>query len=76
MPIEAQAHQVWYIALYPEKLDPKHSIERYDEMLPNLRNNSRKDQKRMLNNLINNARSNPSMMDDEVTEKRDLILDW
>lgn len=76
MPIEAQAHQVWYIALYPEKLDPKHSIEQYDEMLPNLRNNSRKDQKRMLNNLINNARSNPSMMDDEVTEKRDLILDW
>ena len=57
MPIEAQAHQVWYIALYPEKLDPKHSIERYERTFPNLRSKPRADQKRMLNEAIVKARS-------------------
>jgi hypothetical protein len=52
LPIEAQAHQVWYIALYPEKLDPKHSVERYEKIFPNLRARSRPEQKRMLNEVI------------------------
>ena len=76
LPIEAQAHQVWYIALYPEKLDPKHSIDRYAQVFPNLRSKSRADQKQMLKDAIKRARSDPSMMDDDRTEKRDLVLSW
>ena len=57
MPIEAQAHHIWYIALYPEKLDPKHSKERYEQIFPDLRSKSRADQKQMLNEAINKARS-------------------
>jgi hypothetical protein len=41
LPIEAQAYQAWYLALYPEKLDPKHSIDRYEERMPRQRDNSR-----------------------------------
>jgi len=76
MPIEAQAHQVRYIALYPEKLDQKHSIDRYEKIFPDLRRRSRVDQKRMLNDAINKARTDPTMMDDEKTERRSLILNW
>lgn len=76
MPIEAQAHQVWYIALYPEKLDPKHSITKYDAIFPRIRQKSRAAQKSMLNKAINWARSNPQTMADLQTEKRPLILSW
>lgn len=76
LPIEAQAHQVWYIALYPEKLNPKHSIDRYEKTFPNLRRKSRAEQKRMLRDAIERARSDPSMMNDGRTEKRDLVLSW
>src|SRR5262249_48898249 len=67
LPIEAQAHQVWYIALYPEKLDPKHSIERYEATFPNLRGKPRDLQKRMLNDAIERARSDDGMMNDPRT---------
>jgi len=76
LPIEAQAHQVWYIALYPEKLDPKHSIERYEKIFPNLRARSRPEQKRMLNETIKSARSDASFMNDPQTDTRDLVIDW
>lgn len=48
MPIEAQAHQIWYLALYPEKLNPKHSKKLYEELFPKLRTKSRSAQKQML----------------------------
>lgn len=76
LPIEAQAHQVWYIALYPEKLDPRHSIDRYEQIFPNLRTESRIVQKRKLNDVIKSARLNSDMMNDQMTDKRPLILHW
>jgi len=76
MPIEAQAHQVWYIALYPEKLDPKHSIEKYEAIFPNLREKQRSEQKRMLNESIQRAPSDPAMMNDGQTDKKPLTLGW
>jgi hypothetical protein len=52
MPVEAQLHQAWYIALHPEKLDPKHASEPYQQWFPNLSAKSRSRQKRMLNQAI------------------------
>jgi len=41
MPIEAQVHQAWYLALYPEKLDPVFSKEQFESLFPNLKNLTR-----------------------------------
>lgn len=76
LPVEAQAQQLWYIALYPEKLDPKHSIKRYDELFPKLRTKSRAEQKRMLNVAIEAARADSSIMRDPKTDTRPLMIGW
>lgn len=76
LPIEAQVHQLWYIALYPEKLAPHHSIEPYEKMFPNLKTKPRDAQKRILNDVIATARANPEFMHDDLTDRRPLILGW
>ncbi len=76
LPIEAQAHQVWYIALYPEKLDPKHSLEPYEAIFPNLRTKPRVLQKRALIDAISKAKSDANLMDDPRTDKRPLVVGW
>ena len=62
MPIEAQLHQVWYIALHPIKLAPQHSAEPYQEVFPALRTKSRGGQKRMLNQAIESRRTDADLM--------------
>jgi hypothetical protein len=76
MPIEAQVHQIWYLALYPEKLDPAHSVEPIEAMFPDLRSQPRVQQKRMLMDRIKMARSDAQLMNDPKTEKRPLIIGW
>jgi hypothetical protein len=76
LPIEAQVHQIWYLALYPEKLDPKHSTGRYDTLFPNLRTLPRAKQKRRLRKVITRARSDKHVMRDPGTENRPLIIGW
>lgn len=76
MPVEAQVHQAWYIALHPEKLDPKHPKEPYEELFPNLRINSRTEQKRILNEAIKWVRTLNNVMADPGTDTRPLVLDW
>jgi hypothetical protein len=76
LPVEAQAHQVWYLALYPEKLDPKFSTDQYDKLFPNLRKLPRAKQKLRLRTAIRRARSDKSIMRDPRTEKRSLIIGW
>jgi len=76
LPIEAQAHQAWYLALYPEKLNPKFSKELYDELFPNLRKLPRAKQKLRLRNAIKRARSNANIMRDPKTERRPLVMKW
>ena len=49
MPIEAQVHQAWYIALHPDKL-AAHFPELYDDTFPGLRGKSRPEQKRRRGN--------------------------
>lgn len=76
LPIEAQVHQAWYIAMYPEKLDPRYSIDRYLKIFPKLKTHSRAGQKQMLNDVIRQSRIDSNLMDDDLTEKRCLILGW
>jgi hypothetical protein len=76
MPIEAQVHQKWYIALHPEKLDPKHSRKPYQSMFPGLTAKSRSKQKRMLNQAIRTARADRTYMRDPRTDTRPLVLGW
>jgi hypothetical protein len=76
MPIEAQVHQAWYLALHPMKLHEKHSPEPYEELFPDLRPKSRPEQKRMLNAVIEEARANNDYMTDPKTDTRPLMLGW
>lgn len=76
LPIEAQAHQAWYLALYPEKLDPKRSADPYDSLFPKLRTLPRSKQKRRLRKAIARARSDRHVMRDPRTENRPLIIGW
>lgn len=76
MPIEAQVHQAWYLALYPEKLADRSDESALETTFPDLRGKSRKEQKRMLNEVIIEARSDRTVMDDPATERTGLILDW
>jgi hypothetical protein len=76
MPIEAQLHQAWYLALHPTKLNEQHSPQPYEERFPDLRSKARTEQKRMLNVAIEQARANEDYMSDPRTDTRALTLGW
>jgi hypothetical protein len=76
LPIEAQAHQAWYLALYPEKLNPELSADPYDRLFPKLRTFPRSKQKLRLRKAIARARSDRHVMRDPRTENRPLIVGW
>jgi len=76
LPIEAQVHQAWYLALYPEKLDPKFSKDRYNKLFPNLRALPRAKQKLGLRSSIKRARSNAGIVRHSSTENRPLVMGW
>jgi len=75
MPIEAQVHLAWYIALHPTKLNASHSLEPYEQVFPDLRSKPRAEQKRMLNEVIQPSRLNHVVMSDPHTDVRPLVLD-
>jgi hypothetical protein len=77
MPVEAQVHQIWWIALHPDKLDPKHASKLTrisNKFFPGLRERSRAKQKRMLKKVIERARTNKKLMRDPRTDSRPLVL--
>jgi hypothetical protein len=76
MPIEAQAQQAWFFALHPEKLEARHSPQKYEEHFPGLRARSRVEQKRMLNEAIEKAKADEGKMSAARTERRPLVLNW
>jgi hypothetical protein len=63
-------HQAWYIALHPEKLDPKHSKRPYEKLFPGLRFKSRPEQKWMLNEVIEEKRADHEVMSDPPIRDR------
>jgi hypothetical protein len=76
MPVEAQVHQVWYIAKYPEKQNPEKPIEPFDRTFPGLRTLTRAEQKERLRKGILEARDNPQVMNHPQTDSRPLVLPW
>ena len=76
MPVEAQVHQAWYITLHLALLDEKYSKEPYEELFPNIRNETRSAQKGQLHAAIEWARSYAEVMNDPRTDTRPLMLDW
>jgi hypothetical protein len=73
MPIEAQAFQAWYFALYPDKLNPEVDATRYANLFPGIRELSRVDQKEALRQAIAAARQDAAIMADPNTERAHLI---
>ena len=77
MPIEAQAFQAWYFALYPEKLNPSVDTVQYKAIFPGLGDQPRTEQKKRLREAIGKARANKAIMeimDDPRTEREPLIV--
>jgi hypothetical protein len=74
MPIEAQAFQVWYFALYPDKLNPEVDTSRHESLFPKLQEYSRAEQKKALRAAIAAARQDHVIMVDSRTDPRPLIL--
>jgi hypothetical protein len=76
MPVEAQVHQAWYLALHPDKLASQYPSDRYEHTFPKLNQRSRPEQKRMLNEVIAHTRMDSAVMSDPATETAPLICGW
>jgi hypothetical protein len=74
LPIEAQVFQIWYFALYPEKLNPEVDTTIHQKVFPMLRRKSRADQKRALREVISSFRENVEVMTHAQTDPRPLML--
>jgi hypothetical protein len=74
LPIEAQIFQLWYFALYPEKIDPASGMTEHLQVFPNLVDQQRSDQKKLLRSAIMKYRRDPKIMNDVRTDERPLIL--
>ena len=74
LPIEAQIFQMWYFALYPEKLNPGVDTTTHQRLFPMLPSKSRADQKRALRKVISSYRGNAEVMNDPKTDPRPLML--
>jgi hypothetical protein len=79
MPVEAQVHQLWWIALHPDKLDPNraNALTGVEKFFPGLRGRPRAKQKRMLKKVIERMRTDKKLMRDPRTDFRPLALgEW
>jgi hypothetical protein len=74
LPIEAQVFQVWYYALYPEKLAAGISSESYVSFFPAMKSIDRPEQKRRLREVIAWAKQQPRYVEDDLTDNTPLIL--
>jgi hypothetical protein len=74
LPAEAQIFQVWYFALYPEKLNPDADVTAPERMFPNLPRLERSEQKRALRKAIEFFRDDLTIMRDPQTDRHPLIL--
>jgi hypothetical protein len=74
LPIEAQVFQIWYFALYPEKLTPEVSPTPYTNFFPAMKTIDRTEQKRRLREVIVWAKQQPCYVDDDRTDTTPLTL--
>jgi hypothetical protein len=74
LPIEAQAFLAWFLALYPEKLNPNVDPDDYQTLFPNLRAMDGAARKEALRAAIASARNDPEIMTDPRTDPGQLII--
>lgn len=76
-PIEAQVFEAWYLAKYPEKVNPDEvTPESFERLFPNLRALSPDRQLVKLQDMIRKARKNGVVMQSDGTDRRPLVLLW
>jgi hypothetical protein len=73
LPIEAQVLQVWYFAVYEEKLDPRVDPFAYRKMFPKIQSDDRQEQKRRLRRACEKYRGDRGLITAKGTENRPLI---
>ncbi|QRM35444.1 hypothetical protein [Microvirga sp. VF16] len=75
LPLEAQVFQVWYFAMYPEKLASQEAVEKSVRLFgSDHKTISRSEAKRRLRVVIESSREDREIMDDPMTENRPLDL--
>ena len=75
LPIEVQIFQVWWYAIYEDKLNPWTDLDEIRQMFPKVRNEPRKDeprkeQKRRLRRVVEKYRDDRKLLADPRTEVR------
>jgi hypothetical protein len=76
LPLETQAFQVWYYAMYPEKLNPDGGYEEVIQIFgADLRTVPRTEAKRRLRVVIEHYRGRQELMEHPSTENRPLDLE-
>jgi hypothetical protein len=74
LPAEAQVFQIWYFALYQDKLDPDVDRTPFTRMFPDLKGKSSPERKKVLREVIASALNNSDLMRDPRTDPRPLVL--
>jgi hypothetical protein len=68
LPVAAQVFQVWYYAVYEEKLAPDAALARIREAFPDIRGQDRGEQKRRLRRSVEKYRRDKKLPADALTE--------
>ncbi len=74
LPVEVQAFQIWYYAMYPEKMRSPFDVAALHHVLGNLESKDRSAQKVALRELIEFAGRESTVVNDPKTDSRQLIL--
>jgi len=62
LPIEVQVFQVWWYAIYEDKLNPWTDLDEIRQMFPKVRNEPRKEQKRRLRRVVEKYRDDKKIV--------------
>jgi hypothetical protein len=73
LPLEAQAFQAWYLAVYWEKLAPEVDPARYAEAFPGIAAMNRSQRKKALRESIEAFRDDDELMNDPRTDNAPLL---
>lgn len=74
IPIEVQVFQVWWYALYEEKVSPDADFEHIRTIFPDIRSRQRSEQKRRLRRVVEKWRRDSKLLTDPRTEPRLLAV--
>jgi hypothetical protein len=74
LPIEAQMFQIWYLALYPDKLNSNVARRPFEKAFPDLNAQSPSMRKEVLRRKIASSLADLALMSDPRTDTRPLIL--